>query len=183
MANTLRSYSAYWGQASGNTGSGLDQVIGWITRDPGLAGNTEASALAEGIQAANGLNQLIINGLNAIGSINDVGLDSDDIRRLNTWLRSDAGRKDSFEMLHGDDEGGVATGFHTIQNDGANQKFRGLNLIDTVLDGIYHFGFEINANKLAHVPKNRLCHNQHQSGSHHGAHHWRQRFGREHQLG
>ncbi|MFN9243266.1 MAG: bluetail domain-containing putative surface protein [Cyanobacteriota bacterium] len=146
MANTLRSYSAYWGQASGNTGSGLDQVIGWITRDPGLAGNTEASALAEGIQAANGLNQLIINGLNAIGSINDVWLDSDDIRRLNTWLRSDAGRKDSFEMLHGDDEGGVATGFHTIQNDGANQKFRGLNLIDTVLDGIYHFGFEINAN-------------------------------------
>ncbi|MEY4352333.1 MAG: hypothetical protein RLZZ609_574 [Cyanobacteriota bacterium] len=84
MANTLRSYSAYWGQVSGNTGSGLDQVIGWIARDPGLAGNTEASALAEWIQAANGLNQLIINGLNAIGSINDVVLDSDDIRRLNT---------------------------------------------------------------------------------------------------
>lgn len=146
MANTLRSYSAYWGQPSGSSGSGLDQVIGWIARDPGLAGNTEASAIAAGIQAANGLNELIVTGLKATGSFNDVMLDADDIRRLNEWLRSDAARKNNFEILHGDDENGVATGFHNIQNDGANQTFRGLNLVDTVLDGIYHFGFEINAN-------------------------------------
>ena len=146
MANTLRSYSAYWGQPSGTTGTGLDQVIGWIARDPGLAGNTEASAIAEGIQAANGLNQLIINGLQATGSYNDVMLDSDDIRRLNTWLLGSTALKNTFDILHGDDANGVATGFHTIQNDGGNQKFRGLNLIDTVLDGIYHFGFSINAN-------------------------------------
>lgn len=146
MTTTLRSYSAYWGQPVGSSGSGLDQTMGWIARDPGLAGNTEASAIAAGLQAANGLNQLISTGLKAIGSFNDVVLDSDDIRRLNTWLRSDAARRSTFLILHGDDENGVATGFHNIQNDGASQKFRGLNLIDTVLDGIYHFGFEINAN-------------------------------------
>ena len=146
MASTIRSYSAYWGQPTGTSNSGLDQTIEWIARDPGLAGNTEASAIAAGIAAADGLNQLIVTGLKAIGSYNDVVLDSDDIRRLSEWLRSDTSRKTTFELLHGDDENGVATGFHNIQNDGANQKFRGLNLVDTVLDGIYHFGFEINAN-------------------------------------
>ncbi|MCS5693728.1 hypothetical protein NZK33_17355, partial [Cyanobium sp. FGCU-6] len=146
MASTLRTYSAYWGQPSGTSGSGLDQTIGWIRRDPGLAGNTEASAIAAGIEAANGLNSLLVTGLQAIGSYNDVVLDSQDIRALNAWLLSDPGRKSAFDHFHGDDENGIATGFHSIQNDGANQKFRGLNLVDTVLDGIYHFGFEINAN-------------------------------------
>ncbi|MEB3333833.1 MAG: hypothetical protein VKP70_02490, partial [Cyanobacteriota bacterium] len=146
MASTIRTYSPYLGQPSGTSGSGLDQIIAWIARDPGLAGNTEASAMAEGIRAANALNQVLITGLEAIGSRNDIVLDSDDIRRLNSWLRSDAARRMSFEILHGDDENGVATGFHAIQNDGAKQQFRGRNLVDTVLDGIYHFGFEINAN-------------------------------------
>ena len=145
MANTVRSYSAYWGQPSGSSGSGLDQVIGWIARDPGLAGNTEASAIAEGIAAASGLNNLIVSGLQAIGSFSDVVLDSDDIRRLSEWLRSEPSRRSAFEILHGDDENGVETGFHTIQNNSANQRFRGLNLVDTVLDGIYHFDFQINA--------------------------------------
>lgn len=95
MATTLRSYSAYWGQPVGSSGSGLDQTMGWIARD---------------------------------------------------WLRSDTARQRTFQVFHGDDENGVTTGFHNIQNDGANEKFRGLNLVDTVLDGIYHFGFEINAN-------------------------------------
>ncbi len=136
----------YWGQPSGGSGSGLDQVIGWIARDPGLAGNSEASAIAEGITAADALNQLLITGLQAIGSLDDVVLDSDDVRRLSEWLRADAARESSFKTFYGDDENGVSTGFHAIQNDGVNQQFRGLNLVDIVLDGIYHFGFDINAN-------------------------------------
>ncbi|MFN9630187.1 MAG: bluetail domain-containing putative surface protein, partial [Cyanobacteriota bacterium] len=136
----------YWGQPSGGSGSGLDQVIGWIARDPGLAGNSEASAIAEGITAADALNQLLITGLQAIGSLDDVVLDSDDVRRLSEWLRADAARESSFKTFYGDDENGVSTGFHAIQNDGANQQFRGPNLVDTILDGIYHFGFDINAN-------------------------------------
>jgi hypothetical protein len=142
MASTIRSYSPYLEHPSGGSSSGLDQVIGWIARDPGLAGNTEASAIAEGISAGNSLNQLLITGLQAIGSMDDIVLDYDDVRRLSEWLRSDAARQSSFEIFHGDDENGVATGFHSIQGDGANQQFRGLNLVDTVLDGIYHFGFQ-----------------------------------------
>lgn len=38
MGNTVRSYSAPWGQAFGSRGTGLDQVMGWIARDPGLRG-------------------------------------------------------------------------------------------------------------------------------------------------
>jgi hypothetical protein len=47
--------------------------------------------------------------------------------------------------LHGDDADGVATGFHSIKNDGGQHTFRDQPLIDTILDGIYHFGFAINA--------------------------------------
>ena len=111
--------------------------MGWIARDPGLAGNTEASALAEGLNAVACLNALIVTGLQATGSANDLVLDGEDIRRLSEWLRSDAARRAAFECLHGDDEDGMATGFHWIQNDGANQLFHGLNLVDTVLDGTF----------------------------------------------
>jgi Ca2+-binding RTX toxin-like protein len=45
--------------------------------------------------------------------------------------------------LHGDDEDDEETGFHLVQNDGAREKYRGDNFINTVIDGIYHLGFQI----------------------------------------
>ena len=45
--------------------------------------------------------------------------------------------------MHGDDENGSETGYHLVQNDGANTNYFGQNLVNTVADGIYHFGFAI----------------------------------------
>ncbi len=143
--NTANVYSAYLAAPIGSTGTGLDQLIAWDALDGGLAGANEASALDEGIRAANELNRLLIQGLQATGSLAKEVLSVADIVALNTWVRSDATRLARFIALHGDDEGGVATGFHNIQNNGGNRQFDGRALIDTVQDGFYHFGFPLSA--------------------------------------
>ena len=143
--NTANVYSAYLAAAIGSTGTGLDQLIAWDALDGGLAGANEASALDEGIRAADGLNQLLIQGLQATGNLAKEVLSVADIVAVNAWVRSDATRLARFIELHGDDEGGVATGFHQIQNNGGNRQFDGRALIDTVQDGFYHFGFPLSA--------------------------------------
>jgi Ca2+-binding RTX toxin-like protein len=143
--NTANVYSAYLAAAIGSTGTGLDQLIAWDALDGGLAGANEASALDEGIRAADRLNQLLIQGLQATGNLAKEVLSVADIVAVNAWVRSDATRLARFIELHGDDEGGVATGFHQVQNNGGNRQFDGRALIDTVQDGFYHFGFPLSA--------------------------------------
>ncbi len=143
--NTTNVYSANLAAPIGSTGTGLDQLIAWDALDGGLAGANEASALDEGIRAADGLNQLLIQGLQATGNLAKEVLSVADIVAVNAWVRSDATRLARYIELHGDDEGGVATGFHHIQNNGGNRQFDGRALIDTVQDGLYHFGFPLSA--------------------------------------
>ena len=62
---------------------------------------------------------------------------------MNAMIRSDQAALDPWTALHGDDEDTYETGYHLIQNDGANIDFLGQNLVNTVADGIYHMCFEI----------------------------------------
>jgi Ca2+-binding RTX toxin-like protein len=142
------SYSPFREHPVGSSGIGLDQTLGWIARDPGLAGANEAGSISSGIAAADGLNRLIAEGLRDIGALDKAVLTPADIVALNGWFRDPAHpeRLQRFLELHGDDENGTETGFHTIQNDGGNRTFDGRALIDTVLDGIYHIGFPLSAN-------------------------------------
>ncbi len=143
----VTSYSAYLAQPVGGSNSGLDQTLGWIARDPGLAGANEAGSISSGIAAADGLNRLIAEGLRAINALDKRVLLAADIVALNTWFRdtNHPERLALFLELHGDDENGIETGFHTIQGDGGNRRFDGRALIDTVLDGLYHIGFPLSA--------------------------------------
>jgi Ca2+-binding RTX toxin-like protein len=143
----VTTYSAYRDTPVGSSGSDLDQVLGWIARDPGLAGANEAASIQTGLAAANGLNQLLIQGLQDIGCFDKVVLTAADIVSLNAWFRDPTHpeRLSQFIAFHGDDENGEETGFHTIQNDGGNRLFDGRTLIDTVLDGLYHIGFPLSA--------------------------------------
>jgi len=144
---SVTSYSAYLAQPVGGSNSGLDQTLGWIARDPGLAGANEAGSISSGIAAADGLNRLIAEGLRAINALDKRVLLAADIVALNAWFRDQnhPERLELFLELHGDDENGTETGFHTIQNDGGNRRFDGRALIDTVLDGLYHIGFPLSA--------------------------------------
>jgi hypothetical protein len=144
-ASSVRRYSQWSGSLSGSTGTGLDQLIGWLGRDPGLCGSTDAPSLAAGIAAADALNQLIATGLASIGRASALDLTPADLIALNVWIRSDPARLQAFINGHGDDEGGAETGFHRLVNNGASQLFHGNNLVNTILDSVYHFGIQIDA--------------------------------------
>ncbi|HBH72579.1 MAG TPA: hypothetical protein DDY43_03865, partial [Synechococcales bacterium UBA10510] len=144
-AAAISRYSLWSGSSSGSSGTGLDQVISWLGRDPGLRGSTDAPSLAAGIASADALNQLIETGLASIGRSSALLLTPDDLIALNAWIRSNPARLQAFINAHGDDEGDAETGFHRLVNNGASQLFHGDNLVNTVLDSVYHFGFQIDA--------------------------------------
>ncbi|MCF8216258.1 MAG: hypothetical protein K9I59_05635, partial [Chlorobium sp.] len=137
----LASWVQYFYTDQSTTGTGLDRLTDAVKTDTGLAANTSAKDINAGADAADKLNGLLIEAIQATGVANDDNISAEEIRLINTYIRTN----DLAEWLklHGDDENDEETGFHLVQNDGANITFRGDNLINTVIDGIYHIGFEI----------------------------------------
>jgi Ca2+-binding RTX toxin-like protein len=130
----------YYGDPS-TTGSGLDRMVDWMRLDPGLSQCTSALDINDGLAAANSLNGILLEAVAATGVNLDGWISRSDLRLINRWVRDN--RYSAFLLHHGDDENGVETGFHKIQNDGATTQFFGQNLVNTVADGIFHYGFEI----------------------------------------
>ncbi|MDQ5906971.1 MAG: hypothetical protein QG590_1453, partial [Pseudomonadota bacterium] len=125
------------------TNTGLDRVTNLIMADKGLDCRISDADIAAGADAANGINHLIVEAIAATGAAADNEISAADLVAMNAYVRGDAARLADFVELHGDDEGGAETGFHLVQNDGASTKYFGQNLVNTVADGMYHFGFEI----------------------------------------
>ncbi|MFZ4624681.1 MAG: hypothetical protein ACOYNF_10655 [Rhodoferax sp.] len=132
--------------ASGSTGTGLDQLVNLITTDEGLNKKIATSEIYAGAKAADALNGLIIEAIQATGVANNGDISQADLRDLNTWLRTN--HLADWTLLHGDDEDGEETGFHLVQNDGASTSLFGRNAVNTVADGIYHLGFMIKDRNL-----------------------------------
>ncbi|MEI6161883.1 MAG: calcium-binding protein [Roseococcus sp.] len=130
------------------TGTGLDRITDAIMTDRGLNTWTRAADIIAGATAANGLNQLIAEGIAATGIAADGWFTDQDVVTLNAWIRADPTRYARFLDLHGNDENGVETAFHKVQGDGGRTEIFGERLIDTVADGIYHIGFEIADGRL-----------------------------------
>jgi hypothetical protein len=126
---------------TGTTGAGLDQLVKMIGGDPGLAGNNIGQSLRSGALASDGLNQIIVDAITATSvGVNGI-FTTQDVLAINTWIRQN--RLAQFTQLYGTDNGTLETGFRLVQNDGAITNYRGLNLVDTVVDGLYHIGFQI----------------------------------------
>ena len=87
------------------------------------------------------MNELILRSLASTGVYGDQWLTRSELRQVNQWIKTY--EYPLFLQLHGDDENGEETGFHLVQNDGADTQYFGRNLINTVADGIYHIGFQI----------------------------------------
>ncbi len=130
----------------GTTGTGLDQFVNYIFADNGLAGATDGRDIAKGAAAANSLNQLILEAATATGAAADGKFTVEEVVAMNQYIR--ANHLTEWTTLHGDDEGGAETGFHLVQNDGSTTQYRGQNLVNTVADGVYHLGFEIQGNNF-----------------------------------
>ena len=150
----VASWLNYFYVDQSSTGTGLDQIVDTIKTDAGLARNTSAADINAGAEAANAMNHLIIQSIAATNAMADGWITPEDLRAMSAWVRSDAGRLADFTTLHGDDENGSETGYHLVQNDGANTTYFGKNLVNTVADGIYHFGFEIKGNSFVNEDGN-----------------------------
>jgi len=132
--------------AKGSTGTGLDQLVNLITIDSGLIKNISTSDIYAGAMAADGMNGLIVAAIKATNAADGGRIDSAEVVELNAWLR--ANHLSQWTTLHGDDEDKSETGFHLVQNDGANTELFGRNAVNTVADGLYHLGFLIEDKRL-----------------------------------
>lgn len=139
----LADWLNYFMADQSTTGTGLDHIVDWIKEDRGLARCTSAADIVAGLDYADQLNHEIVDLIARTGAAADRWITVDEVAAMNTLIRSDAAALEEWTALHGDDEGSVETGYHLIQNDGANTDFLAENLADTVADGIYHMGFEI----------------------------------------
>lgn len=142
----LANWLNYFYMDQGSTGTGLDELVQVIKSDKGLARRTDAGDINEGAAAADGINHLIVDAIESQGLANDGLIDIDDVRAINSHIREN--NLDAFVELHGDDENGEETGFHLVQNDGGRVKYRGDKFIDTVIDGLFHLGFEIEGDNV-----------------------------------
>lgn len=125
------------------TGTGLDHIVDWLKQDRGLAHCTSAEDIVAGLDYADQINHKIVDLLARSGAVADRWITVEDVAAMNALIRGDQTALAEWTMLHGDDEGSEETGYHLVQNDGANTDFLGQNLANTVADGIYHMGFEI----------------------------------------
>ncbi len=132
---------------SGTTNSGLDSLVNIITTDTGLNRKVATSEITTAANAANSMNEIILEAIDATGVRSDGELTAGDIRDVNSYIRDN--HLELWAELHGDDEGCDETGFHLVQHDGASSRlFGGYNAVDTVADGVYHLGFAVECNRL-----------------------------------
>lgn len=125
---------------AGTTGTGLDQLIQIICTDIGLINNISATQIREGAAAADKLNHLIIDAIEATGAMDDGHLTVAETYDVSDYIR--ANNSAAFLSAHGNDENMIETGFHLVQGDHGARFLLGESAIDTVMDGIYHIGFD-----------------------------------------
>lgn len=131
------------------TDSPLDQITETILNDPGLLRRVCAEDINEGAGSANAMNQVILEAANdsEIDAMSDGRFTVGDLRAMNAYIQENHQRM--WVIHHGDDENGAEWGFHCVQNDGATTEIFGRNYVNTVADGIYHMGFDINDDAVA----------------------------------
>ena len=123
----------------GTTGTSFDRIIEYIYADQGLSRKVSMDDIRVAARAADRMNHLIIEAIKETGAAEDRYFSVEDIKAINSYLV--ANYAGEWVRLHGDDEEGYETGFHRIQNDGAVMRLEGKNLINNLIDGIYHLGF------------------------------------------
>lgn len=136
----------------GTTGTGLDKLIQMIGEDDGLRNNISALQIRGGAAAADKINHIIVDAIQATGALDDGHLTVAETHALSDWIH--ANRKAEFIAAHGDDENGIETGFHLVQGDGGASYLLGEEAVNTVMDGIYHIGFDTTGDRFVNEDGN-----------------------------
>ena len=123
------------------TGTALDRITDTILLDPGLMRNVKADDLVDGARAADAMNHMLQEALDAVApdAMANGALTRADVIAVSQYLQDNF--SDTWAGEHGDDEAGEETGFHLVQNDGGRLEAYGEAVVNTVADGIYHLGF------------------------------------------
>ncbi|MEW8075385.1 MAG: hypothetical protein AB2815_06330, partial [Candidatus Sedimenticola endophacoides] len=135
----------FWTDRS-TTGTWLDQIVDKVMADRGLDDKVPDAEIFEAADAANTMNAILNEAIQATEAGADGSFSVDDVRAINAYIR--AYYKDEWNTLHGDDEADEETGYHLVQNDGASTYMFGKNFVNTVADGIYHLGYEIQGDRV-----------------------------------
>lgn len=127
-----------------------------LAADPGLVDQVSAGKLRQGLAAAAELNRVLIEMIDQTGVNDDGVISPEEMQAISDalWLNENAQPWREFWLAHGNDSGDVETGFHLLQNDGGTLLFRGRAFVDTVADGIYHYGFRIEEGRYANEDGN-----------------------------
>lgn len=136
----------------GTTGTGLDKLIQIIGEDDGLRNNISQTQIRGGAAAADRINHIIVDAINATGAMDDGHLTVAETYDISAWIH--ANRNAEFIAAHGDDENGVETGFHLIQGDGGASYLFGEDAVNTVMDGIFHIGFDTQGDRFVNEDGN-----------------------------
>ncbi|MDF8333659.1 LamG-like jellyroll fold domain-containing protein [Novosphingobium cyanobacteriorum] len=124
----------------GTTGTGLDALVDVIAHDEGLINSVSSAQIAAGAAAADKINHMIVDAVDALGAMDDGVITTSEAYDIGDYVRSTYGSE--FTAAHGDDEDGIETGFHLVQGDGGTSYLFGQDAVNTILDGIYHIGFQ-----------------------------------------
>jgi hypothetical protein len=141
-------------EVTGTTGTSFDKIVPYIYNNEGLLLNVSMGGLREAARSANGMNELIVEAIKETGAAQDNYISVDEVKQMNQYLVENYESK--WGELHGDDENGLETGYHLVQNDGARGDAYGKNVINKLADGVYHLGFYTPyRNRLANEDGNR----------------------------
>jgi Ca2+-binding RTX toxin-like protein len=122
------------------TSTALETIITAIKADTGLKAKASAADIAAGIAAARKLNDVLGQAIEHFNFNDDKLITAAELKKISDYVRATPLLDYDFIIGHGNDEGNVETGFHKVQNDGGTMLFQGRNMIDTVIDAIYHYG-------------------------------------------
>lgn len=119
----------------------LESIIKALKSDPGLQANVSDANMEKGLISAHKLNELLATIIDKKNFNADHVITPQELMRISDLIQKDPALYSVFDKSHGDDESGLEYGFHYLQNDGALLTFQGRNVVNTVIDSIYHYGF------------------------------------------
>ncbi len=119
----------------------LESIITVLKSDPGLKANVSAEDMDKGIISSRMLNELLATIIDKKNFNADKVITPEELMKISDLIQGDPALYSLFDKSHGDDESELEYGFHYLQHDGALLTFQGRNAVNTVIDGIYHYGY------------------------------------------
>lgn len=119
----------------------LNSIAVFGLKDPGLWANVSYNNMVNAANAAKAMNEVLADAILKTGAYADGLITPAELARISDVVRADPVAYQKFLIGHGDDEGGVETGYHLIQGNGGTLEFQGRQFVNTIADAIYHYAF------------------------------------------